>query len=1808
MLTKLLRRVTELQERHPDHITGFVAEDFLKDLEAIKLSHLAIQDQIDELVQGDVDLAEAEEPERERDEEAFAKVRSAIRECQTLTDLWINSNDLRDELAAALDFPEVNSPLFRNSFTGLTSSCRDWFKVAARLINDHPVLERRYHDLKDKYSKLCKEVHSACRDPPSGPVAERPAPTRSNKLKLELPTFSGHPLDWRCFHELFATALDRAGDEFSEREKACFLLKAMQGEEAEQIVRSHSTSEAAYSNAMEALQARFGSAKKVFPHLVRKMTSSDQINMDQSGFTKFRQNFLLPRQSMEALGCTQISQMGAALALSCFDSSLRDEWTKYYKSSTSVPTLEDIEEFLKPLESNLQSGSEGASSITPHVGKSRPRSVKSNPMECPICREQHKLFKCPVFLGYNVDKRYKYIKDKRGCTNCLSFNHQSGQCASSYTCRECDSKHNTLLHRPKSAKPKNTTTTPETAANSLMAVADKKAPETMIRSGPSTVTFLHTAIVKAVQGDRETDIRLALDTGASTSFISEKVASQLRLKRQHRRVTVSKSGTSEVSNHYVKVTMRSILQPATIMEVYPQVVKHLPHLSAPREVEAIKAETHLQDLPLADPQFGGQLDLLLGGVDYADCITGALLKAPDSRYTAQPTIFGWTVSGPLEYVPERASMLQIKATEDPLKEELARLWELDRTPDFPNMSIEDDEVTQHFLDTHTRDEDGRYIVKLPRVPQVLPLGASRNQALRRAKQVHKTLQKKGGLSEFQAALEEYPLLNHAETVPDSELEATHYYMPVHGVFKASSTTTKVRPVFDASAPTSTGTSLNDTLRQGPNLYPQLTDILLKFRLHTIGFSADISKMFREIGLHPEERDYHRFLMENEFGQFKDLRMKRLTFGVRSSPYLATQVIRHLAEQHSNTHPEASKAILTAFYVDDYLAGAETVQQAVHIRQQLCGLLQLAGMTLRKWRSSSDAFRATIPKEIVESADLVISSTEKPIKALGLHWNVSEDKLSVSTPPIQSDSDVTKRCVASNLGKVYDLLGFYSPFMVSGKIILRRLWELKLGWDEIAPTSIQDSWKAWSSQLKLIANHSISRRYTDTKGIVVSRQLHGFSDASQEAYGAVVYLQETYTDQSSKTAVIMSKARVMPLKQLTIPRAELTAAYLLAKLLRYCAAQLDVKVMTAWTDSSIVLCWLRKSASSLKTFVGNRVTQIQNIIPNTKWRHISSSSNPADMLSRGIPADILLESDLWWKGPPWLNLPPSEWPPPQFTLPEVLPEMKTVMLTTVATPQERPWTSFSSFDHMTRILSWCRRFLNNLRSSPDHRNKTPTLSMSECQATINNLIRLDQQESFPEAFKAVKKKERLPRGHALYKFECSIDENGVLLINTRVRDPLNPSSGRKIIPLSIRSELTKLLLQSLHRRHLHPGTNTLLAIVKETYHIPGIKSYLKGLSRRCVSCQRAYQQGTTQPMGLLPQTRTTPSAPFLYTGVDFAGPFRTKQGYTRKPVHNKSYACIFVCMATRAVHIELCLSLSSDEFLAALRRFCSRRGCPTAIYSDNGTNFIGAHEELQRIQELLRQSKTALSHYTISNGITWHFSPPRTPHMGGLWEAAVKQMKLLLRKIVQPHQLRTDELSSILVEIEGMLNSRPLVPLDSTDPEILTLTPGHFLAGRPLKSIPMDVSSTVKLSTLKRWQLTQRLSSDLWAAWKTHYLQALHSRQKWNSSQHSFHKGDVVLLKEDSLGYRHWPLARIKDVFPGDDGVVRVVELQCEGRILKRSTHLVIPLIMDEPGDVPTTSSPPSMFRSARTEHGSHRVMNCMNFINYAITIFITNYN
>ena len=232
---------------------------------------------------------------------------------------------------------------------------------------------------------------------------------------------------------------------------------------------------------------------------------------------------------------------------------------------------------------------------------------------------------------------------------------------------------------------------------------------------------------------------------------------------------------------------------------------------------------------------------------------------------------------------------------------------------------------------------------------------------------------------------------------------------------------------------------------------------------------------------------------------------------------------------------------------------------------------------------------------------------------------------------------------------------------------------------------------------------------------------------------------------------------------------------------------------------------------------------------------------------------------------------------------------------------------------------------------------------------------------------------------------------------------HPSQPVTLILLSTKSLLTHLLVRTLHQTYSHAGISAMTSIIGHTYLIPGLRNLLKHVSRTCPQCQRAYARPLSHQMGLLPTTRTTPSPPFTVTGVNFAGPFVLCRGNTRKPVLVKCYIVIFVCLSTKSVHLDLCVSLSTEDFMATLRRFTARRGVPAHMYSDNRTNFVGARENMREIQAMIESKATrnSISHFATEQDIQWHHIPPRAPHFGGLWEAAVKSMKCILRKYVAP---------------------------------------------------------------------------------------------------------------------------------------------------------------------------------------------------------------
>ncbi|XP_063837161.1 uncharacterized protein LOC135086305 [Ostrinia nubilalis] len=372
-----------------------------------------------------------------------------------------------------------------------------------------------------------------------------------------------------------------------------------------------------------------------------------------------------------------------------------------------------------------------------------------------------------------------------------------------------------------------------------------------------------------------------------------------------------------------------------------------------------------------------------------------------------------------------------------------------------------------------------------------------------------------------------------------------------------------------------------------------------------------------------------------------------------------------------------------------------------------------------------------------------------------------------------------------------------------------------------------------------------------------------------------------------------------------------------------------------------------------------------------------------------------------------------------------------------------------------------------------------------------------------------------------------------------------------------SKLTALLIADAHHQTLHGGPQLTLNYLQNKYYIIGAKQLVKTHVRKCVDCVKNKGQTYQQLMGQLPAVRVTPARPFLRSGVDFAGPIQIRTTRGRGYKSYKGYICLFVCMATKAVHVEAVSELTSHGFLQAFKRFVARRGPCSDIWSDNGTNFVGAAAEIQKLFSNEKDSiLPEIAEQLANNNTTWHFIPPHAPNFGGLWEAGIKSVKFRLKRVIGNYSTLTyEEMSTVLVQVEACLNSRPLSKLDG-DQENEVLTPGHFLVGEPLVTAPDRNYENSNIGSLRRWQYTQRMTQEFWRKWSKEYLNQFFHRYKWATQAPQPKVGDIVLIKEDGLPPCRWFYGKIVDEHPGQDGITRVVTVKSKNSLIKRPTNKI----------------------------------------------------
>ncbi|XP_070524570.1 uncharacterized protein [Cardiocondyla obscurior] len=746
-------------------------------------------------------------------------------------------------------------------------------------------------------------------------------------------------------------------------------------------------------------------------------------------------------------------------------------------------------------------------------------------------------------------------------------------------------------------------------------------------------------------------------------------------------------------------------------------------------------------------------------------------------------------------------------------------------------------------------------------------------------------------------------------------------------------------------------------------------------------------------------------------------------------------------------------------------------------------------------------------------------------------------------------------------------------LVIGKIFLQDLWLAKINWDDELVDKHRSSWLKYQNSLTDLNAIRIDRWLTMRARSMA--EIHGFSDSSSRAYAATVYVRITSEKGTVHVNLLAVKTKVSPVKTVSIPNIKLCGATLLVRLIKN-VQRLDflkpVPVI-AWSDSQVVLVWIKQHPSRWKQFVANRVSTIQTELPNARWQYVPTKSNPADLATRGMSPKELSESNLWWHGPFWLSQSPNQWPRQEKNTNslEEHAQVNLVHRTPLDTGNDKDnfINRFFNLNRTVQVVAWCLRYVTNYRRRKQREQKEMSfITVSELSKARIALIKLTQRIEFSNDIVAVRNNQQLPRNSPLKRLNPYLDDEGVLRVMGRLRHSsvLYDTKYPPILPKN--SHLAQLYVRHAHQDCWHGGTALTLSTLRTQVWVVGGLKLVKYTVRNCVKCARYRSQPVTQRMGDLPSSQVNLERPFSETDVDYASPILVRRNAGRGQASCKGYIALFVCMATKAVHLEAVGHLTTEAFLNAYRRFAGRRRVCRKLYSDNGTNFRGADTELRNLfQEYSDFYQTATQHFA-TRSTEWSFIPPRAPHFGGLWEAGVKFMKRHLIKVIGDYKLTYEELSTVLTQIEACINSRPLCPLTDEPDDLAVLTPAHFLTGGTSALIFEPEPPNLPENRLTRYQLLQRMKLHYWKRWSTDYLTTLQQRVKWERRQKNLEIGQLVVVKKDGLPPAKWIIGRVMKLHPGADKEVRVVTIHTPTTTMEHPIVKVVPLLSDTTADAP----------------------------------------
>ena len=1476
--------------------------------------------------------------------------------------------------------------------------------------------------------------------------------------------------------------------------------------------------------------------------------------------------------------------------------------------------------------------------VPPAVYGAGPPSNYGRP-PCHLCNLAHDLDDCDLFNKKTPELKRAFLRERNMCFGCYGTNHISRNCPNRRKCKFCGRLHPSALHisgfqiPPRDNSKQENDKAVGNACTNLQSTSCSTA-------RPAESVVLHAILPVRVKkkGSDETVTTYAFyDNGSSGCFLTESLREKMSVDGKKTQLQLgTMHGQSLISTTVVSDLLVMDMEgknPVELPQSYTRFEIPVTEQQIPTP-EGVKRWEHLRSVAEKIPEFIPNLEIgLLIGSNCPAAIEPLEVVPSDVKGPyAMRLRHGWTLSGPL-YVenvssPGNVTCHRITVREaESVKEVISpqaiqQMFELDfndhkSSPDEYGYSQEDKKFISRIRENvHLRD--GHYVIPLPfRDPQVT-MPNNRVQALKRATWQRKMLRDESYRDDYVNFVNEMIAKGYARRVPDDRLEAGPgkvWYLPHHGIYHPRKPQ-KIRVVFDCSARHGS-TSLNDQLMSGPDLTNSLIGVLTRFRQEPVAFMADIEAMFHQVQVPDDQCDFLRFLWWPDGNLELPIQEYQMTvhlFGAASSPSCCNFALKETAkDMEHESGPLAADTIRRNFYVDDCLRSVKDEQTAIELIQGLCQACEHGGFNLTKFTSNSRAVLESIPteKRSKEARDLDLGHDRLPVeRALGVLWCVESDVFKFRI--VINDKPPTRRGILSVISSIYDPLGFAAPFTLPAKKILQDLCREDIGWDDTIPDQYQTRWAKWLSELPLLEQFKANRCVKPPEfGTVTSQQVHLFSDASSMGYGTVAYLRLCDDSNRVHCTFLMGKSRLAPIKSVTIPRLELTAATTSIRVGEMLKREVDGDPEFVYhTDSTTVLRYIANERQRFHVFVANRVQLIRDHSHPNQWKYVATKENPADDASRGLNGLALLEGQRWLEGPEFLWKPENEWPQQPSTLgqvPDDDPEVRKVTTSSAVSINQVDNTtnklikSFSDWHRLRRAVAVFLRVKETLRKRRNNRlnvkngttsgdrnladQRSPAttkvvkfksaeephspLTVQDLATAELAILKFVQASAFGKEVHALKEGEKnklrgqkkggIKNDSPVRRLDPFLD-NGVLRVGGRLRRADLPFETKHPVILPKKSHVTTLLIRHAHKRLGHAGRSHVIATLREKYWIIKVNAAVRHVTSKCVFCRRNHGKPGEQKMADLPRDRISPAPPFTYTGVDYFGPFLIKEG--RREV--KRYGALFTCLVSRAVHIEVASTLESSSFIQALRRFIARRGPVREMRSDNGSNFVGAHNELlQAIQEMDHEEIRAKLQ---RENIDWTFNPPAASHMGGVWERQIKTTRKILAGLMDEygHCLDEESFRTLLCEVEAVINSRPLTTVSGEPDDLEPLTPNHILTTKSNVILPPPGKFQKNdVYMRRRWRRVQYLANLFWTRWKKEYLVVMQERRKWQHPQRSLVEGDVVIIREENVPRNAWSLARVVQVEPDAQGLIRSVVVKTRETTLRRPINKLVLILPKE---------------------------------------------